>query len=146
MIISPFSELCTCGARKTLFTQLVGRSFELPPFTFRGLVFVIIPPILREMFSEGISKGLQLKLHSRCFEATCELMNIRWKMGASTLHQKVEDPPFIQNVEQSEIEVKVLSPLPILPFDEAKPFGRLAFLFEGHLVMLGKVLSVESME
>ncbi len=64
-------------------------------------------------------------------------------MGRSTSNAKVEGVPYIEAGDQAEVIFKPLQPLIVMPFDECKPFGRIACMDNLKFTMLGKVTKVE---
>ena len=89
-----------------------------------------------------IKGGFRPTVHIRTGRAPCQMIGINWKMGRSTSNMKVEGVPYIEAGDQAEVVFKPKLPLVALPFDECKPFGRIAVMNSNSLVMLGKVIKV----
>jgi len=86
--------------------------------------------------------GYTPSVHVRTGIAPCQMAEISWKMGKSTNLAKVENPEFLEAGDQAEAVFVPQSRFMVLPFDECKPFGRVAMMDSHHLVIVAKVLRV----
>ena len=98
-----------------------------------------------------ITGGFTPTVYVRTTMAPCKMIEIKWKMGKSTSNQKIqfeqedpliEDIPYIEQGDQAEIVFKPQKGFVVLPFDQCKPYGRIAVVDNNELVMIGKVTKV----
>ena len=98
-----------------------------------------------------ITGGFTPTVYVRTAMAPCKMIEIKWKMGKSTSNKKInfeqsdaliEDIPYIEQGDQAEIVFKPQKGFVVLPFDECKPYGRVAVVDNNELVMIGKVTKV----
>ena len=88
--------------------------------------------------------GFSPIIYCRTAKTACKLAKINWKMGKKTGGQKLENPPFLERGESAEVVFEPMKPFIVEAFDKVPGMGRIAVMDSNALVMLGKVLSVES--
>ena len=86
--------------------------------------------------------GFSPLIHVRTAKASCKMSKIVWKMGKKTGNEKLENPPFLEQGEQAEIEFEPQQLLYLDTFEKCSGLGRIAVMDSNQLVMLGKVISV----
>ena len=87
--------------------------------------------------------GYTPSIHVRTGRAPCQMAAINWKMGKSTSNCKVEGVPYVEAGDMAEVVFRPKMPLVVIPFDECKPFGRIAVMDHNSMTMLGKVVKVK---
>ena len=88
--------------------------------------------------------GFSPIIYCRTAKTACKMAKINWKMGKKTGGQKLENPPFLERGESAEVVFEPMKPFIVEAFDKVPGMGRIAVMDSNALVMLGKVLSVES--
>ena len=88
--------------------------------------------------------GFSPIIYCRTAKTACRMAKINWKMGKKTGGQKLENPPFLERGESAEVVFEPMKPFIVEAFDKVPGMGRIAVMDSNALVMLGKVLSVES--
>jgi elongation factor 1-alpha len=80
----------------------------------------------------------------RTARSSVKMSKINWKIGKDTGNQKANDPPFVKAQEMGEITFEPQQPFVVDLFKNCEGLGRIAILEGGTVVMLGKVVAVES--
>ena len=88
--------------------------------------------------------GFSPIIYCRTAKTACKMAKINWKMGKKTGNQKLENPQFLERGESAEVVFEPMKPFIVEAFDKVPGMGRIAVMDSNALVMLGKVLSVES--
>ena len=101
------------------------------------------PGELKPPNAEG-KGGFTPSVHVRSGRAPCKLIKINWKTGKATGGQKMKDPLFIKANEQAEVVFECKMPFYCEPFKVCPGLGRVAFMDSNRLIMLGRVMSVET--
>jgi elongation factor 1-alpha len=80
----------------------------------------------------------------RTGRSAIKMSKLVWKMGKSTGGQKVPDPAFVKANEMAMIEFQPASPFVCDNFKACEGLGRIAIMEGNGVVMLGKVMKVET--
>jgi elongation factor 1-alpha len=89
-----------------------------------------------------LKPGFAPCVHVRTAKSACKMTKINWKMSKKTGNEKVENPAFLEQGEQAEIEFKPNQLIYLESFETCDGLGRVAVMDSNQLVMLGKVIQV----
>tara|TARA_B100000900_G_scaffold410143_1_gene427344 strand:+ start:1360 stop:2730 length:1371 start_codon:yes stop_codon:yes gene_type:complete len=89
-----------------------------------------------------LKPGFAPCVHVRTAKSACKMTKINWKMSKKTGNEKVENPAFLEQGEQAEIEFKPNQMIYLECFETCDGLGRVAVMDSNQLVMLGKVIQV----
>lgn len=82
----------------------------------------------------------------RCGRSACKITALNWKIGKETGRKKAENPHALKGNEAAEVVFEPIQPLVVDSFTNCEGLSRIAFLDGNSAVMLGKVVSVETMQ
>jgi len=84
-------------------------------------------------------------VHVRTAKAPCKIVQLKWKKGKETNHQKVENPTYLKAADVAEVvfEVDPQHPIVVDKFENTEGLARIAIMDGSQAVMLGKVINVE---
>jgi len=82
----------------------------------------------------------------RCGRSACKITALNWKIGKETGKKKAENPHALKGNEAAEVVFEPIQPLVVDSFTNCEGLSRIAFLDGNSAVMLGKVVSVETMQ
>jgi len=80
----------------------------------------------------------------RTARAAVKMSKIVWKIGKETGGKKQENPPFLKANEMAEVEFTPQQPFVVDTFKNCEGLGRIAIMEGNGVVMLGKIVSVDS--
>jgi elongation factor 1-alpha len=89
-----------------------------------------------------LKPGFAPCVHVRTAKSACKMTKINWKTSKKTGNEKVENPAFLEQGEQAEIEFKPNQLIYLESFETCDGLGRVAVMDSNQLVMLGKVIQV----
>jgi len=82
----------------------------------------------------------------RCGRSACKITALNWKIGKETGRKKAENPHALKGNEAAEVVFEPIQSLVVDSFQNCEGLSRIAFLDGNSAVMLGKVVSVETMQ
>ena len=82
--------------------------------------------------------------HVRCGKSACKIISLNWKIGKETGRKKLDNPHSLKSNETAEVVFEPTQPLVVDTFDNTEGLSRIAFMDGNQCVLLGKVVSVES--
>eukprot|EP01084_Bolivina_argentea_P110536 197333_1 len=89
----------------------------------------------------GYRGGYTPSVHVMCHRSPAAMIKILWKKKKGT-NEKIENPEWIEQGDEAEVEFSPVKQLVVKPFDECKRFGRIIVMDHCNVIMIGKVLSV----